>query len=402
MATEEVVLAEFVDAPRDGLVWAEPPIASPSGSRRWWLALGRLPFVVAHWCFGVFSMIVGLAVLATIPILQFASLGYLLRMMGRVTRSGRIRDAFADVDAWAWFGGAVFATWVSLLPLRFVINLQYSAELLQESARAERLGLVAGVLLIATVGHITWAWMRGGRWRHFLWPAPLAFWRQIRRVGPIDMFRQARDAWFDGYGRLHALDNFRVGLVGFAIAFAWLALPVSAMALSTRLPEGPGFLIAVLGGLALAWVLMYLPFLQGNYGRTENWRAGFDWRDVGRQYKAAPWAFHGALISTLTLALPLYVLKAELIPREAAWLPSIVFVISILPTRVLTGWALSRAERRGRSVAWVWRGLAGLVSLPVVVGYVFLVYLTQYVSWYGAFSLYEQHAFLLPIPFVGL
>ena len=33
--------------------------------------------------------------------------------------------------------------------------------------------------------------------------------------------------------------------------------------------------------------------------------------------------------------------------------------------------------------------------------YVLIVFLAQYTSWGGAWDLYEQHAFLLPVPFLG-
>ena len=39
--------------------------------------------------------------------------------------------------------------------------------------------------------------------------------------------------------------------------------------------------------------------------------------------------------------------------------------------------------------------------LPTAGFYVLLVVLTQYTSWEGVASLYEQHAFLLPVPFMG-
>ena len=39
--------------------------------------------------------------------------------------------------------------------------------------------------------------------------------------------------------------------------------------------------------------------------------------------------------------------------------------------------------------------------LPVVAAYVLIVFLAQYTSWGGLWSLYEQHAFLLPVPFLG-
>ena len=45
---------------------------------------------------------------------------------------------------------------------------------------------------------------------------------------------------------------------------------------------------------------------------------------------------------------------------------------------------------------------ARLAFLPIVFVYVVVVYFTQYISWYGGLSLYEQHAFLLPVPFLGM
>ena len=38
--------------------------------------------------------------------------------------------------------------------------------------------------------------------------------------------------------------------------------------------------------------------------------------------------------------------------------------------------------------------------LPVVVAYVLVVFTSQHLGWHGIASLYEQHAFLLPVPFV--
>jgi hypothetical protein len=34
--------------------------------------------------------------------------------------------------------------------------------------------------------------------------------------------------------------------------------------------------------------------------------------------------------------------------------------------------------------------------------YVVVVFIGQYTSWRGAGSLYEQHAFLLPVPFLSM
>jgi hypothetical protein len=39
--------------------------------------------------------------------------------------------------------------------------------------------------------------------------------------------------------------------------------------------------------------------------------------------------------------------------------------------------------------------------LPTAAFYALFVFLSQYTAWYGIGSLYEQHAFLLPVPFLG-
>ena len=54
----------------------------------------------------------------------------------------------------------------------------------------------------------------------------------------------------------------------------------------------------------------------------------------------------------LLAAIPLYLLKIEMIPREAAWLPSLVFVIFLAPAHVLVGWAYARSLRRDRPRHW--------------------------------------------------
>jgi hypothetical protein len=96
------------------------------------------------------------------------------------------------------------------------------------------------------------------------------------------------------------------------------------------------------------------------------------------------------------------VFKIEIIPREAAWLPSMLFVLSIFPARLLVGWAYHHAQRRSERAHWLFRTSGRLLVLPVALAYVLLVFLSQYVSWYGIASLYEQHAFMVPVPFLGL
>jgi len=99
---------------------------------------------------------------------------------------------------------------------------------------------------------------------------------------------------------------------------------------------------------------------------------------------------------------PLYLLKIEMIPREASWLPTLVFVAFLLPARLLVGWAYARSDRRDAPRHWAFRHVARLGLLPVAAFYVLIVFLAQYTSWGGIASLYEQHAFLLPVPFLEM
>lgn len=348
--------------------------------------------------FGFVALIVLLSIVATLPVIQFISLGYLLES-GRRVATGRIRDGFPGVRLAARLGSIAFCSWLLLQPLRLLRDLQVSAALLGNEQAQSRLAISFYVASALVLCHVAWATWRGGRVRNFLWPAPRKLLRALRSG---TLYARARDGVYETVLRLQAPRLFWLGLGGFLVAFGWLVIPISILVASTRLTEGPGAVLWMIGSTVLAAALLYLPYAQLNFAMDDQMRAGFDWRRVRGQFKRAPIAFGVAMIATLLLAVPLYLLKAELLPREAAWLPAIVFVLSIWPARVLTGWAIGRAQRREENRHFISRWMSFLVMLPVVVAYVGIVYLTQYVSWYGAWSLYEQHAFMLPVPFLGM
>jgi hypothetical protein len=109
------------------------------------------------------------------------------------------------------------------------------------------------------------------------------------------------------------------------------------------------------------------------------------------------------LIVLLTAAaIPLYLLKIEMVPREAAWLPGIFFVTFLTPARLLAGWAYARSGRRETPRHWLLRWMGRLAILPAALLYVLVVFLAQYTSWDGVMSLYDQHAFLIPVPFLNM
>jgi len=345
-------------------------------------------------------LVVILSVLATIPVLQFLSLGYLLEASGRIVTSQKTRNGFIGISTAARMGSVGLGIILTLLPVRYLSSLWYSSLILNGEATATKvLRFAVFVTGIIALIHISWATHRGGKLRHFVWPAPMKLLHRLKSGG---MYDEAADGLAKFYCHLQLPYFFWLGIRGFVGASIWLFVPVTLMALATKI-ENPDFggLMAFAGGITLGFVLIYLPFLQTRLPTTNRFYSQFEVRTVRNQFKLAPIAYWVSLLMTLTLAIPLYLLKAELIPREATWLPSLVFVTFMFPARLAVGWAVARAEKQTQPRIWISRWLARLGLLPVALIYSLIVYFTQFTSWYGSLSLYEQHAFLLPVPFWG-
>lgn len=352
------------------------------------------------WMFGFASLFIGLATLAALPILQFLSLGYLLEAGARVARSGRLRDGFVGVRQAGRVGGLIAGIWLCILPARFVSGMAHSAEIIDPGSslvQSWRFGLM--VLLIATAVHIAFACAMGGKLRHFFYP--FHFVHVIGRVFRGGYYARCRDSVWEFVTGLRLPHYFWLGARGFICAFAWLFIPVSLLALGhANSPVAP--VIGFVGGAMLAIVLLYLPFLQMRMAAENRLRAGFQWMEARREYRRAPWAFAFSFVVTLVFAVPLYLFKIEIVPKEAAWLPGLVFMSFIFPARLLTGWALGRARKRLEPRHWFFRWTGRMPFIPFATTYVIIVFFTQYTSWNGVWSLYEQHAFLVPVPFFGM
>jgi hypothetical protein len=351
----------------------------------------------SEWIFGAVALVGGLALLSAMPILQLLSFGYLLESGGRVARSGRLRDGLVGVRKAARVGSMAIGCWLVLLPIRLVSTLTASAQLVDPGgaiARRWRIGLF--VLTVLAVLHLIVACARGGRLRYFLWPLGNPFWL-ARRLGRGGFYAASRDAVWDFAASLRFPYYFRLGLLGFFGTLAWLFVPVSLIAIGRRVPP-----VGFLGALLLGIVALALPFLQARFAAEGRSRALFEYRGVRERFRRAPWAFAFATLLTLVFAVPLYLLKIEMIPRETAWLPSLVFLGFIFPARLLTGWAYARSLRRERPRHWFFRATSRLALVPVAAFYVLIVYLSQFTAWNGIGSLYEQHAFLIPVPFLNM
>jgi hypothetical protein len=351
---------------------------------------------VCEWLFGVACLIVALSILASLPILQFLSLGYLLEASGRVARSGRIRDGFPGVRKAARVGSIVLGTWLMLLPLRLVSSMWVSAQIIDPygpAARGWRIALTVLASLAAL--HIAMACARGGKLRYFFWPFNFIW--VIRRIWRGGFYSAARDAVWDFVMGMRLPYYFWLGCRGFMGAMAWLAIPISLLALG-RFAAPVGFL----GAFLLMFVLLYVPFLQMQFVCENRLSAMFNWLEVRRAFRRAPWAFAFSFFVTLLFAVPLYLLKIEIVPREAAGLESAFFIAFMFPARLLTGWAFGRSRKRALPRHWFFRWTGRFSMIPLTVIFVIIVFFTQYISWHGVWSLYEQHAFLLPVPFVGM
>lgn len=351
--------------------------------------------------FGFFAVIVSLAVISVIPVLNLLSLGYMLEASARVARSGKWRDGFIGLQNFSRLGKIAFGVWFWVLPLRLIYSFWVDAELIDPGGpRAGELRAVFAVSTSLVAVHLLWALIRGGKLRHFFWPAPIALFRWL---GESHSFFASWRKTISFIKTLSLYKYFQTGLYGFLVAAAWLALPVLILFLGGNLQQdGPAFLISFLGGIQLGTVALFLPFLQTRVAMTRSLREGFAIFSIHGLFRRAPIAFWFALLVTLLFSLPLYLLKIELTPREVAWLPNLVFVFFLFPARILAGWAVHRAEKRELPRIWITRWMARFAALPVVTLYVLVVWLAQYLSWHGSLSLIEQHAFLVPAPLLGL
>lgn len=353
------------------------------------------------WAFGLISLLIGLALLSIVPFLNFLSLGYLIHASGRVAATGKLRSGLVGIRKASILGSFFLGAWLVSLPVRIVSSLWKDAELIAPGGpTAQTWQVVLVILASLTALHIGWACLRGGRLRHFLWPAPVRFFKWLATP---DKFGTIRNAVVDYVVSLRLPYYFWLGARGFLGALLWLVIPVGLLILAAQLaPDQGGLVLSIIGGFLLMLVVMHLPFLQTHFALENRFRALFAVKAVRQMFRRAPIAFWLSLFITLLFALPLYLLKIELPPREIAWLPSLLFVVFIFPARLVTGWAVSRANRRAEPRHWFFRWTSRLALVPVVFFYVFFVYLTQYLSWNGALSLLEQHAFMVPAPLMNL
>jgi hypothetical protein len=311
-------------------------------------------------------------------------------------------------------------------------------------------------LLVCTVfgiGHILLAWYSGGKLRHFFWPllAPFqaaAYFLFGGIIGPVlrplirwispklaadlyverpltawfppailvagfrrgHMYRESRDAVWDFCVGLSLPQHFWLGLRGFAGAAVWLVVPVLMLIGGSTIPNaGLAFLSGWLGALLLTGVLAHLLILQTHFACEKRFVSFFEVPRSWALFQRAPLAWWIALTIALLASVPLYLATIELTQRELTYLISLFFVAFLYPARLLSGWAMGRSLKHHRSARPMTRLRFVLATFfvlpataPAILFYVLILWASQYTAWFGPASLLVQHAFMVPVPFLGV
>ena len=162
----------------------------------------------------------------------------------------------------------------------------------------------------------------------------------MRRAFRGGLYTEARDRLWETVVALRLPYFFWLGVRGFLGALLWLIVPLLLLAQGHRFPA-----LGVLGAVLLFAVVLYVPFLQVRFARDNRLRAFREFRQVRGAFKRAPLAFALALWIHLLFAMPLYLLKIEVIPRDLVFLEGLVFLLFIFPARLLDGWAYARGAQ---------------------------------------------------------
>ncbi len=377
---------------------ALPSPALSRSSRR----LAHAVYRFARGTFQYLSLVTFLAIMTALPLVQLIAFGYLLDVAGKLTRGEQLGDAVAWRETAGRFGLAAAVLFLLSLPIQLLAHWAVAAEIISPNALSARLLRLAAVLLaFGALAYVSWAWVRGGRLKHYLWPSPIlwlkSFWRPSLWLSGADRFIQMVRS-------LELLRLLWLGIRGAVATLIWLLPATVIIAAERNGKTGLAGLVGAIAFVCLGVALMYLPMLQANFAAENRFLAMFSVRRIRQDFNHAPWAWWWAMFATLVLLpIPLYLLKIEAPPSELIWLPTWFFILLMLPARIACGLALRRARRLPIKTGWwatVMRWTARLGIPPLVGIYLLFVYLSQYLSWDGLQTWIQQHAVLVPVPFV--
>lgn len=367
----------------------------------------KRPFACIAWLvqavFGGLSLLLVLAILSALPVINLIGLGFLLDVQGRVGRSGKLSHAFPLLDIAPRIGVICLGFWLMLMPVRLLTDFAADATLLQPgSGKTNFLNGLATLVQVAITIHLCCALARGGSVWCFLRPIKNIRW-VISRLRQGEFFSGIATSMKGLYHEFSIPAQFRLGLIGLLGALAWILIP-TAMLGTPEASRGLPMVVTVVGGAILAIVLTWLPILQTEFATTGQWRSLLALSKARRLFRQTPAVWTVSYLFIYALSLPLFLFKVVSPPRDAMWLLTIVFIISLYPMKLILGMAYFRAARlmndeENHQPFFLWRWVWSLASVLLLAFYVFIFFFTQFISEDGTQALFENPVFSLPSPF---
>lgn len=366
----------------------------------------RRPFRSLWWLFrvlvGLAFLVPLLALLAALPGLNIISLGMLIDAEAKVGRTGRFRDGFPLLPVSTRIGTIGIMVGLFLLPIILMSSLANSQDVVREISGLDQgnLRTITTVMQTVIFVHLTLAIANGGGFWRFL--RPLSNILRLQRDWKSGRFAEGVNAWTTRLLRLFKpIQHLRIALFAAAGAICWLAIPtlmLGAFSTQPRVEPGGAALASFLGGILMIPVAAWLPLLQCHQATTGRFLAIFEIRKAREIIRRVPVRWAVATILLYGLAVPLYLSKIVVPPADAFWLLTPLFIIIIYPTRLLMGWVYGagcrREERANALVQWPTR----MFMIPLLGLYSLILFAVPLISEAGPRAMFENHAFLLPVP----
>lgn len=372
---------------------AEASATEANASRR--ISVEDVCIVTFQWTYrlarfagSLFGVAFVLAWIATVPLVQLLALGFLVEVTHRVIVSGRFRDGIVGREKGWFLFKLLLGVSLSLIPLYLISRMRFDAWLIApQSPRHTTMLRWESILFVFTILHLLGAGLCGAQLRHFLWPLLLPYymgmavlkrfarWRWISRIidatvarwfpRSIARFRASRplSQWFvpaviwrhlrNGtllsaasqrfWGFIYSLHLVHYAKLGWGALLGvtlWFAGPTFWILTSTRsINPGVQGILYLFFLVHLFAVLLYFPFVHARFCQTQKIRSYFQWRKAGRTFQYSPMRLTIAMLFSLLLSTPLWLMRIAMVPYDLWWIFAFFYVALLWPTWILWGWA---------------------------------------------------------------
>lgn len=357
-------------------------------------------------CLGLLMLTALLAFAATLPVINVLVLGYLMEVQGRVARTGKLRSAFYLIPAAHRLGVIVLTVSLFLWPISFLGSVTRDSWLLSLGGNTTwLLATLLALLCILTTVHLLLAIGCGGSLARFIRPVSnIRRLRQWLRNGTY--WDQAHLQILEFVAAFRFLHMIRLGLLALAATYVWLSLPALLFTSLDDLTSRWQQLTLLVGSVSMTVMFLWMPMLLAHVAAEDRLAAIVELNTVRKLAGRLPfrWALASAILFACSILPMLYeaLLKNRLPPHTVRWDLMLVFLVTIVPARLLTGWVYHRCvhcEPREHSWSWrAWQWGNGMLLCAGVGYYVYFLYLAQTGGELGKLVVWQFHAFLLPFP----